>query len=284
MSLLDFKKRFGQDINIEEVKKNFVHEINYFLIEPLDKKIGNYYFDENPLFDKICLDLTLSPSSIISKWNERDYSGTDNIPSLRKLTGDDFEKTLVIIESVYEYFLNSSDYDKDDWLKRIDISVKQFLNQILSLKMYWYEGKFYPEGAKELDEKLINENLNWLKNYPKVKILFSNALDHYSQSMKTPIKRKDVISNSFQAVEEMTRIFLGNDKPFDSNFNALVKNLGLIKQWGNILNFYKEISKEFGRHPGRTEEYMPRKEDTEAFLYLSGILLRLVSIKLIEKT
>jgi len=282
VSLLDFKKRFGQDIDIEEVKKNFIHEINHFLIEPLVEKIGPYYFNGNSLFDKICLDLNLSPSSIISKWNEFNYS-TYTIPSLRKLTGDDFDKTLVAIESSYEYFLNFSDYAKDDWLKRIDISVKRFLNQIISLKMYWYEGKFYPEGARELDEKLINENLDWLENYPKVKNLFSNALDHYSQSMKTAIKRKDVISNSFQAVEEITRIFLENDKSFDSNFNVLVENLDLVKQWGNILNSYKEISKEFGRHPGRTEEYVPKKEDTEAFLYLSGILLRLVSVKLIEK-
>ncbi len=279
MSILDFKKRFGQDIDPREVKQNFVNEINHFLTEPLDERIGHYYFKGNAIFDYICLGLNLNPKKVIIEWNKNNYNVTDYIYSLKNLTKDDFDKTLIVIELAYEYFLSSQEYDRESWLKEIDEVVGRFLNQILSLKVYWFEGKFYPEGAEELDERLIKENLRWLEKYPKVKELFANALDHYSQSLKTSVKRKDVISNSYQAVEEFSRNLLGNSKAFDNNFNEVAKQLNLVSQWGQILKFYTELSKEFGRHPGRSNDYVPTKEDTEAFLYLSGLLLRM----LIEK-
>jgi len=153
------------------------------------------------------------------------------------------------------------------------------MSQPISLGISWRNGKFYPAEAKELSEKLIYEPLEWLKDYPKSELIFKNALDHYSKSLQDPIKRKDVISNSFQAVEELTRSFLNNDKSFDNNFSDLVETLKLNNHWRQILNRYKELSKEFGRHPGR-EEFIPEQSDTEAFLYLSGLIMRLVLEKL----
>lgn len=283
MGILDFKKRFGQTIDIAEVKKNFVNEINYGVIQDLDSLIGDYYFDKNGLFDHICLALNLNPQTVVSNWNRNDFSSSLSIPSLRQLTRDDFENTLVVIEAAYEFCTITQDITFRRWPPKIDFAVKQFLNQILSLNIFWYEGKFYPEGAEELDEKLIKENLTWLNSYPKVKKIFSNALDNFSQSLKADIKRKDAISNSFQAVEELTKMYLENDKSFDNNYNELIQNIGLAKQWGNIINFYKELSKEFGRHSGRQEDFIPSAEDTEAFLYLSGLLLRLILNKINQK-
>ena len=277
MSLLDFKKRFNQEIDLEEVRRNFVTQVNHFIVEPLDTKIGNYYFSEgNPLFDFICLGLNLTPSSVINSFNRNNYGVSSTIPSLRNLTKDNFETTLIVIELAFEYFSTRHDYDKERWVKIIDNKIKFFLNQILSLKIYWYEGRFYPEGAEELDEKLVKDNLTWLEECPRVKEIFRNALDHYSQIKKEPIKGKDAISNSFQAVESLSRVFINTDKSFDNVFNELTEKLGLISQWKNIFNYYKEISKEFGRHSGRNKDFIPKEQDVEAFIYLSGLIMRLI--------
>jgi len=279
MGIFDFKKRFGKLINIEEVKKDFVNKINHYLFRAIDEYMDSLYYRENKIFDFLCLSLNIEPKEVLSDYNSEPFIEEVKIPPLKYFTRNDFEKTLLIIEILYEYFNTSNDFQKDEYLELIRHTVTYALKQPISLGVSWHNGKFYPAGAKELSEKLIYESLEWLKDYPKVELLFKNALDHYSKSLQDPIKRKDAISNSFQALEELTRILLNNDKAFDNNFNDLVKKLELNSHWNNILNRYKELSKEFGRHPGR-EEFIPSQSDTEAFLYLSGLIMRLILEKL----
>jgi hypothetical protein len=280
MGIFDFKKRFGRSINIEEVKKDFVNKINHYLFQEIENYMGLYYIGNNKIFDFLCLSLNKEPNEVLVDYH-KNFLIIDEyrIPPLKYFTKNDFEQTLCVIEILYEYFKTSDDFRKDEYLKLIDDVVSKALNQPLSLGIFCHDGKFYPAGAKELSERLIYEPLEWLKDYPKVELLFKNALDHYSKSLQDPIKRKDVISNSFQAIEELTRILLNNNKAFDNNFNDLIKKLELNPHWSHILNRYKELSKEFGRHPGR-EEFIPPQSDTEAFLYLSGLIMRLILEKL----
>lgn len=284
MGIFDFKKRFGKQINEGEIKRDFVNKINHYLLKPMNNRIGDTYYRENSIFDFICLSLNLEPQEVLNEHNNRyRYGSNPSIPSLKDLTNDDFEKTLIIIESLYEYFKQHNVHDSSNWLEKIDEVVKQSLNQPVNLGINWSDGKFYPQGAEELEEAVIGDVLNWLSNYPKVQTIYKNALDHYSQSLRDTVKRKDVISNAFQAVEELTRLILDNDKSFDNNFKELVKKLNLNPHWEQILNRYKELSKEFGRHPGRSRAFIPEQADTEGFLYLSGLLMRLILQNLKDK-
>lgn len=279
MSIFDFKRRFGQTVAIEEVKRSFVNKINRLLLREVDR-----YFREGTtgLFDHVCSFLNKDSEKIIHEYNNRYlYGSLSNrleIPSIKYFTKNEFDSTLPMIEALYTYF---EDLGNDEWLGKIDRSVGEALEQPISLGISWRDGEFYPEGAKELEKALVDEPLKWLENYPEVRELYQNAQDHYSQSLKTPIKRKDAISNAFQAVEKVTRIVLGNQESFDNNFKELVEKVELHPNWKGVLNHYKELSKEFGRHPGR-EEFIPNKSDTEAFLYLSGIVLRLILERLGE--
>lgn len=284
MGIFDFKKRFGKQINESEIKQDFVNRINHYLLKPMGNRIGDTYYRENPIFDFICLSLNLEPQAVLSEHNSRYRYGSDpSIPSLKYLTNDDFEKTLIIIESLYEYFKQHNVHDSSNWLEKIDEVVKQSLNQPINLGINWSDGKFYPRGAEELEKVVIGDVLNWLSDYPKTQTIYQNALDHYSQSLRDTVKRKDVISNAFQAVEDLTRVILNNKKSFDKNFGELVRKLTLNQHWEQILNRYKELSKEFGRHPGRNKKFIPEQEDTEAFLYLSGLLIRLILQNLKDK-
>ncbi|MBI2053439.1 MAG: hypothetical protein HYT41_01710 [Candidatus Sungbacteria bacterium] len=257
MSIFNFRKRFGGQIYEEEAKSYFVNQINHFLFRPLDK-----------IFDFLCLGLNRDPHKEVTD---------GELPSIQYLTSDEFEVVLAAIEILHDYFKISKEDDRRKWLSLINQTLKRTLKTPLSLGIRWQNGKFYPEGAMELDEKLIGEVLLWLDGFPKPKSLYENALNHYIQTWKRPILRKDVIINSFQAVEELTKIFLQSTiLSFDKNFPALAKKLSLNQNWSQILYQYKELSKEFGRHPGRNESFIPRQSDTEAFLYLSGLIMRLI--------
>ena len=277
--IFDFKKRFGQEIDIDDLKKDFVNKINYHLIEPLDESLGFYYGSGGEsIFDFVALQFNYNPSEIISRWNRNNYGVSSNRPPLTYFSSKKFEETMLLVEVLYDYYnLESNPYNTEDRISNINNIVNHALNQPISIGITWREGKFYPEGVEEFDEKLITDVLKWLEKKPKVKILYKNALDHYSQSINDPVKRKDVLVNSFQAVEQITKDFLVSPKEsFDNNFNTLVDKLQLEKEWKKIFNSYKELNKEFGRHSGTKTDFIPNQEDTEAFLYLSGLIIRLI--------
>lgn len=284
--VFDFNKRFGKTIDIEEVKRDFINKITHYLIEPLDKRDGSYYSEFNKgFFDFIAIEFNQNPTDIIQARNRDNYSAYDTYkPSFKIFSCGDFDQTLLLVEIFYDYFSGSGHnnrYDSEQWIGHTNKIVDFALNQPISLGISWRGGKFYPEGAEEFDEKLISDVLKWMENKPKIQALYKNALDHHSQSLNNPIKRKDVVSNAFQAVEKLTQEFLATPKPsFDNNFNDLVDKIELNKEWKKIFNSYRELSKEFGRHAGQTDNFIPNQEDTEAFLYFSGLIMRLVLQKL----
>ncbi len=279
MNVFDFKKRFGQAIDEEEVKRAFVNHINFKLLEMLDDEAGRLYYDSSPgkkLFDAICLYMNRNPSQVVRDYNSRGlYNMETQTPRLRYLTSDDFEQTLLVTEAAYHYFLTSDVYRKEGWLRAIDFIVSAQLEAPLSLGVSWVAGKFIPEGAKELQEVLVEDNLLWLSEFPETQKLFTGALNDYASSRSDEIKRKNAMSNSFQAVEQFARTFLQTDKAFDNIFNELMDSLSLHPHWKQICNRWNELAKEFARHSGR-DGTMPSQEDVEAFIYLSGLLLRLM--------
>lgn len=281
--IFDFKKRFGQTINPAEIRRDFVNKIKHHVIDPLDERVGWHYGEHSNgtgLFNYVAMEFNQDPARIIHERNRDNFSAYDTFrPSFNDFSNGDFEKTLILVEVLYDYLsrYGITGYSNENWTEKIEKVIRYALEQPISLGVSWRDGKFYPEGVEEFDEKLIEDVLEWLTDNPKVSVLYKNALYHYSQSLNDPIKRKDVISNAFQAVEQLTQEYLKSPKQsFDNNFNALVDKLVVDKEWKKIFNSYKELSKEFGRHAGKGSNFIPNQEDTEAFLYLSGLIMRLI--------
>ena len=63
----------------------------------------------------------------------------------------------------------------------------------------------FPKGAKELDDALVSEPLEWLKDYPKAHKTYVNALKQYSEG----IYIRDVADNLRKALEEFLQEFGG---------------------------------------------------------------------------
>jgi len=265
MGLHQFYKEFGLQPNIANEKVQFVNRINQTIME----EVRNFYSPVNyeGIFLEVSYKYGVNGEDMIKALNRNNYGASTFVPSLRKLTNDDFNKTLEILILLYE---SVGQRDREKVNHYIELALS---NAKIDLGIRWKDGMFYPSGAKELDQKLIDDNLEWLNKYPAIKGQYSMALSHFSESLTNTGKRKDAITNSYTSVESLAQEMLSNKKNFDKNSDLLVTKLQLPKEYSNILHYYKEIANEYSsRHNGSNFNH----NETEAFVYLTGLLIRLI--------
>ncbi len=128
---------------------------------------------------------------------------------------------------------------------------------------------FYPSGAQELDEALIEEPLKWLANFPNERADYLKALTGY-----TGKRLDEVIINCYLAVEGVARQILGNEKVLDKNREELLKKIGLSQEWKGLLSNFINYANEFKRHASEKRHDLNPVE-VEGFLYMSGVILRM---------
>ena len=267
MSLKKFNDLFGIKEDIAVEKARFVERINQTIFYTLqsDAFPDNY---EN-VFRDVCYQAGLNGRKIIDDLNYNSYGGT-YIPSLEHITSSDFLQTLKILVILYNS-LNSKN------IIRLNRSIELALSMAtIDLGVRWKDGLFYPSGAKELDDKLINENLDWLSSFSEAKNFFQTSLNHFNKSLTSESARKDAVTNAYSSMEALEKKILNNSKNFDVNSNELVELIKLPTEYKNIVHYYKQIAHSYSsRHAGSEFSH----EEAEAFIYLTGILMRLLSSK-----
>jgi len=90
---------------------------------------------------------------------------------------------------------------------------------------YLYKGNYIiKSGAKELDEKLIIDNLDWLIDFPNVRKNFKKAVE-FNESKNY----EDCLTNAYSALENIVKIVLDNKKILHNNkqINAFLKKINL---------------------------------------------------------
>ena len=141
----------------------------------------------------------------------------------------------------------------------------------------------FPKGAKELDDTLISQPLEWLANYPNARKTYVIALHQYADG----IYIRDVADNLRKALEAFLQEFLGNEKNLESNKNEICKYLGqqgvdsgISGLFHPLINAYKNINDRIAKHNDRVDEKL-----LEFLLYQTGLLIRMVlSVKGMEGT
>lgn len=136
----------------------------------------------------------------------------------------------------------------------------------------------FPKGAKELDDALVSEPLEWLKDYPQAHKTYCIALKQYSEG----IYIRDVADNLRKALEEFLQEFLGNAKNLESNKTEICKYLGthgvdagITGLFQPLINSYKNINDRIAKHNDAVDEKL-----LEFLLYQTGVLIRMIlSIK-----
>lgn len=134
----------------------------------------------------------------------------------------------------------------------------------------------FPKGAKELDDALVSEPLEWLSKYPKSRKTYINALKQYSDG----IYIRDVADNLRKTLETFLQEFLGNTKNLETNKNEICKYLGeqgvdsgVSGLFQPLINAYKNINDRIAKHNDAVDKNL-----LEFLLYQTGVLIRMVII------
>lgn len=188
--------------------------------------------------------------------------------------------------SYYMFFVNcQKDKPVKNWTK------EKFINTICGMLDESHipyevlsdrEGYFiFPKGAKELDDALVSEPLEWLSEYPLSHKTYCIALKQYSEG----IYIRDVADNLRKTLEAFLQEFLGNTKNLETNKIEICRYLGdqgvdpgISGLFQPLINAYKNINDRIAKHHDAVDEKL-----LELLLYQTGVLIRMVlSVKKAE--
>lgn len=132
----------------------------------------------------------------------------------------------------------------------------------------------FPKGAAELDDALVSEPLEWLRDYPLAHKTFVIALKQYSDG----IYIRDVADNLRKALEAFLQEFLNNTKNLETNKNEICRYLGeqevdagISGLFQPLINAYKNINDKIAKHNDAVDAKL-----LEFLLYQTGVLIRMV--------
>jgi hypothetical protein len=209
------------------------------------------------------------------------YEAIDHEVSFRLGLGDDdfveyievadFDEALVWCEMVLAALATNNKREFEHLEK---IIVQAIEESIVDLDVTYKEGRFYRKGAKELDQALVVETLDWLKTFPAAKAVYGEALKEYLKK-----DYPDAITKCYSALEGLMKEFLDTNKTLDKSVLELLSRLSLSNQWKGILVHFCNYAHEFGSRHGKRDssakaELTPL--EVEAYVYETGLLMRLV--------
>lgn len=263
-----FNKILGLEDDVEAERKRFVERVNQFIFHDIDTA-RDVTFGYDTLFRLLCFELGVNAHDFRMRTIGRGMDEKHIPASIRTLTGDDFNKTLLVLSILYVYLEGSSDSESNlEWLSA---NIKLVLSRCSrDIGITWKEGFFYPIGAEELDESLIGETLTWLNDYPNERKDYRIALECYLGDESLA----DVIRNCYSAVEGVTRVVIGNQKTLDNNKDELLRKMNLADGWNSILATYINYAHDY-RHASE-QRHEITKQETEAYLYMTGLIIRLI--------
>ena len=141
------------------------------------------------------------------------------------------------------------------------------------------DGKFiFPKGANELDNSLISQPLQWMKDYPSSRIAFSKALKEYAEGDMQ--KASDIADKLRKSLETFFQEFFGGGKSLEnykSDYGVYLKQQGVPKEisgnFETLLNSYTNFMNNYAKHHDKTTPNV-----LEYLLYQTGNIIRLLIV------
>ena len=248
--------------------------------------VGNgLHFDQ--LTDKVFL--------LIGEVNKRKYITKDTTASIERMMGQQREKTFCFSDSdvfflleknkrnipkfleIFEYILNFYLQEKNDEIITEFSDIALLSNKPIRL-IYDESYKFFPSDIEIFDKKLIDDVLEFLKDYPEAHRELSEALGLYLQQGSY----KDCVDKTRRALEIFIRQLLQNNKSLEKQY----EDKEIFKYFGNtldssiksmflqILKCYTDLNNNRAKHT--KQDSRPIKDyEVEFLFYLVGNFLRL---------
>lgn len=274
MNYIDYRKRLGIGFNETEVASLFLTRMNNHL-EHI-QSCGTY-------------DHVLRPQMLFDYCNitGAEYGNMDSSYCLDSIIDDiATESTLLEFLAKYSVLLTLlKKASEDTWAFFWGVLADNLVESRIQFDVFEdADGYFvFPKGAKELDDALVSQPLEWLSAYPQTQKTFVIALRQYSDG----IYIRDVADNLRKALEAFFQEFLGNTKNLETNKNEICKYLGaqgvdagISGLFQPLINAYKNINDRIAKHNDAVD-----KKLLEFLLYQTGVLIRMVIVvKAEEKT
>jgi hypothetical protein len=265
-----FHKRFDIEVGLDEAGRRFVERIRTLTWS----FVSDAYSQDlplNPLLQSVNFHLgerhlsILVPSEFIQVW--------DNF------VGNDTSKCLRMTEAIYLALVDKR-WSPDVIVKfASDISKALEISEV-DLEISWNGKIFTRKGAKLLDDRLVNDPLHWLREakYENVRKPFEKGLKHWMEANKDPTRYGDVVTDMYEAIEAVAKIVTSRDSDLAGNREKFASELRLPEQYKRMLKEYDSFANEY-RHaarPGKPRKHPPER-DTEAFMYMTGLFIRLAT-------
>lgn len=132
----------------------------------------------------------------------------------------------------------------------------------------------FPKGVKELDDALVSQPLEWLKDYPESHKTYCTALKQYADGVYI----RDVADNLRKTLEAFLQEFLNNNKNLETNKNEICKYLGsqnvdagISGLFQPLISAYKNVNDRIAKHNDKVDKNL-----LEFLLYQTGVLIRMV--------
>lgn len=252
-----FHERFDIEVNSDESRVKFVHRTYNLMFQKfLTRRHPNFV---NNLYQDVAAAIGIQ------------YVGNNYYTYVE----NDFYKCLKTIEAVYKRFTDN------ELLEQVENIISDLFELTeVNIGVAWKNGYFIKTGAEELDEKLVNDSLNWIdiNSYETVRTPFEKSLRHLLESEKDSTKLSDVITDSYEAIEALAKIINDNDNDLSANSELFIKNVKASIEYKKILKDYIDYANKF-RHAIKEGKKKPkiRLSEAESFVYLTGIFIRLAS-------
>lgn len=273
MDWLDYREKLGIGFDDEE-KKEFFYAILFNLFDTITAQsdghmsIGEYF--------AFCR----STGSRIDTTLLRDYCSSERFRDSIRIIKEK-KHNLTEFLAYYIFFVNA--FKDDEYYEFKGEDFKNVLCNSLEEAHIPYELMYendkyfiFPKGAKELDDALVSEPLEWLKGYPQAHKTYCIALKQYADG----IYIRDVADNLRKALEAFLQEFLGNTNNLETNKNNICRHLGqqgvdagISGLFQPLINAYKNINDRIAKHNDAVDEKL-----LEFLLYQTGVLIRMVLV------
>jgi hypothetical protein len=253
---LKFCERFDIDIGLEEARSRFVSRV--YNRAYLDFYLSLHESERYRIHKEIV-------SALGVKYVFR--------KSLSDQISDEFHRNLQALEALYK---SAAGHYRD----KVNTLIINLLDESeVDLGIRWENGRFIKSGAKLLDDKLVNDILNWLRDnaYKSVIEPFEKGLEHFLHSDKRPEILADVITDMYEALEALSKIITQRlDKDLSANRELFISKVKASSQYKKILAEYIIYANEF-RHAVKEGKSKPSltSAEVESFIYLTGLFIRL---------
>jgi hypothetical protein len=264
MSQRDFYQRFGLKFDVGEARRRFVNRVFNRI---LDEHVSEIAKDR----PSITIDLL---RAIHDDFGEGGPV-KDFFPFLTNISGytkRDFDSVLRSIELLWEIHPHAS------WDDSIVSNIIERAEAPLGITFRL--GKFYPLADPVLDEALVVAPLRKLTSagYQAVANPFEKALRHLIAGQQDKTRLGDAITDSYEALEAITRIVTGNSERLEKNIRTFVSKLGVSDEYQTILKNCAHYAHRFRHSPTAN---LPRPQisykEAESFVYLTGSFIRLAT-------